>query len=151
MHIRSKMKKKNTLLGQFQNKIYSNWKSMGSWVGTKKKVFCSSNNNMRLLFRNLKSLLWRAESVALAKTRYPIIVHDQAFRIITCQPPIESGRCRGRDRTEVELCNQCLLRLFHFFCVYELFSFKSIRHNVASMETLMHRLTARRKKMFLPI
>jgi AAA+ superfamily predicted ATPase len=44
--------------------------------------------------------------VALPKTRYPIIVHDQAFRIITCQPPIESGRCRGRDRTEVELCNK---------------------------------------------
>jgi hypothetical protein len=67
------------------------------------------------------------ESVALAKTRYPIIVHDQAFRIITCQPPIESGR----DRTEVELCNQCLLRLFHFFCVYELLPFKSIRHDVS--------------------
>jgi hypothetical protein len=89
--------------------------------------------------------------VALAKTRYPIIVHDQAFRIITCQPPIESGSRRGRDRTEVELCNQCLLRLFHFFCVYELFPFKSIRRDVASMETLLHRLTGRRNKMFLPI
>jgi len=38
--------------------------------------------------------------VALSKTRYPIIVHEQAFRIITWQPPIESGSRRGR--TEVD-------------------------------------------------
>ena len=38
-----------------------------------------------------------------------------------------------------------------FFCVYELFPFKSIRHDVASMETLLHRLTGRRNKRFLPI
>jgi len=62
---------------------------MESWVGTKKKYFVAATIKCAYPFPKSKKDFFSVQSVALAKTRYPIIVHGQAFRIITCQPPIE--------------------------------------------------------------
>ena len=66
MHIHSKMKKKThcwdnskiELKNLLQLKKYGELgrdekKGMESWVGTKKKVFCSSNNKIRLPFSEI--------------------------------------------------------------------------------------------------
>jgi len=86
-----------------QRFVTATWKSMENLVGTKNLVLYSSYDEASL-FRILQKRSFSVQGVWHPANMLPSMVHGQAFRIITCQPSIESAPLSAIQECGGQLC-----------------------------------------------